>query len=74
MKKLKEIIERVYDTGKMPSKRYSLDGFRQLEHIYDELSTNKKCYFCFYTDMVIPTLKQCGISVREYHLGYLAEV
>jgi len=74
MKKLKNIIEQAYDSGKMPNKRFSIAGFRELEHIYDELSSCKKCYICFFTDMVIPVMKKCGIKVKEYHLGYLAEI
>ena len=37
MKKLKELIDKTYDTGRMPAKNMSLNDFRYLEYIHDEL-------------------------------------
>ena len=34
MKKLKELIDKTYDTGRMPAKNMSLNDFRYLEYIH----------------------------------------
>ena len=56
MKKLKELIDKTYDTGKMPVKNMSLNDFRYLEYIHDELMKGNRVYYCFATEIINPIL------------------
>ena len=72
MKKLKEMIDRTYDTGRMPAKNMSLNDFRYLEYIYETLATGKRVYYCFAVEVINPILQKCGIAFKPHNLGYIA--
>lgn len=72
MKKLKEMIDKTYDTGKMPAKNMSLTDFRYLEYIYGELAKGKRVYYCFAVKVINPILEKCGIKFKPHQLGYIA--
>ena len=72
MKKLKELIDKTYDTGKMPAKNMSLNDFRYLEYIHDELMKGNRVYYCFATEIINPILKKCGIAFKQHNMGYIA--
>lgn len=72
MKKLKELIDKTYDTGRMPVKNMSLSDFRYLEYIHDELMKGNRVYYCFATEIINPILEKCGIKFKPHQLGYIA--
>jgi hypothetical protein len=72
MKKLKELIDKTYDTGKMPVKNMSLNDFRYLEYIHNELMKGNRVYYCFATEIINPILQKCGITFKQHNMGYIA--
>lgn len=71
MKKLKEIIDKAYNFGKLP-KGCHLADFRVLEIVYDDLKNNKES--AFFQGTVKSILDKCGIKTTEYGIGWIATV
>lgn len=71
MKELFKIIEKVYETGKLP-RGYTLSDFRVLECAYMDLV--QYCYTNFITEKCYETLVKCGITVKEKGIGWEATI
>lgn len=69
MKKLFEIIEKVYETGKLP-REYTLADFRVLENVYMDLV--QYCRASFISEKCYKTLAKCGIMAEENGIGWEA--
>lgn len=69
MFKLKELINKTYETGRLP-KGLTVCLFRQLEDIYDELMSNKQSEFA--SSEIKNVLEWCKINVKEKSIGYVA--
>lgn len=75
MKKLYQLIQKTYDTGKMPVKNMPLAAFRYLVAIYNELATNGKSYVNLYSDLILPLLDKCKIKYENTEgLGWVVTV
>lgn len=69
MKDLFKIIEKVYETGKLP-KGYTQVDFRVLENVYMDLV--QYCCANFISEKCYKTLVKCGIAVKENGTGWEA--
>ena len=69
MKKLKALIERAYEVGKLPY-RIPLGSFRILENVYNALSQKQTKEFI--NSDVKMVLDKCGIKTRERGIGWVA--
>lgn len=69
MKKLKALIERAYQVGKLPY-GIPLASFRILENVYDTLSQKQTKEFI--SSDVKMVLDKCGIKTRERGIGWVA--
>lgn len=68
MKKLKALIDKAYESGKLPY-GIPLYSFRVLERIYDALSTRQAKEFI--NGDVKMVLDKCGIKTRERGIGWV---
>jgi hypothetical protein len=68
MKKLKQIIDKAYNEGKIP-RGLSLTDFRLLESIYISL-TEKRSYE-FIQAAILPILDRCKIKYKERGIGWV---
>lgn len=69
MKKLKALIEKAYQVGKLPY-GIPLTSFRILESVYDALSQKQTQEFI--SRDVKMVLDKCGIKTRERGIGWVA--
>lgn len=69
MKELFEVIEKVYETGKLP-RGYTQIDFRVLENVYMDLV--QYCYADFISEKCYKTLIKCKITVKEKGIGWEA--
>lgn len=69
MKKLKALIEKAYQVGKLPY-GIPLTSFRILESVYDALSQKQTQEFI--SRDVKMVLDKCGIKTREHGIGWVA--
>lgn len=69
MKKLKALIEKAYQVGKLPY-GIPLTSFRILESVYDALSQKQTQEFI--SRDVKMVLNKCGIKTREHGIGWVA--
>lgn len=69
MKKLKALIERAYEIGKLPH-RIPLASFQILENVYNALSQKQTKEFI--NSDVKMVLDKCGIKTRERGIGWVA--
>ena len=68
MKKLKALIEKSYEVGKLPY-GIPLYSFRVLESVYDALSQNQTKEFI--NSDVKMVLDKCGIKTKERGIGWV---
>lgn len=68
MKKLRNIIIEVYDSGKLP-KGMTLHGFRVIEIIYEDLLHKRQSEFI--NEEIKPLLERSGLKVKEKGVGWV---
>ena len=68
MKKLKQIIDRGYNEGKIP-RGLSLTDFRLLESIY--ISLTEKRSYDFIQATILPILDRCKIKYKVRGIGWI---
>ena len=68
MKKLKQIIDKAYNEGKIP-RGLSLTDFRLLESIY--ISLTEKHPFEFTQSAILPILNHCKIKYKVRSIGWI---
>ena len=68
MKKLKQIIDRAYNEGKIP-RGLSLLDFRILESIY--INLKEKRSYEFIQAAILPILDRCKIKYKERGIGWI---
>lgn len=71
MEKLNQIINHVYDTGKMP-KGFQLSSFRILEDVYVALLLHQPAEFI--QSEIADLLSKCNIKVQPHGTGWIAYV
>lgn len=69
MEKLRQIINRTYDTGRLP-KGFQPASFRMLEIVYDDLLHHRPTEFI--QSEILDLLQQCKINVQPYRIGWIA--
>lgn len=69
MDEIKQAIDKVYKTGKLP-KDFSLEDFRILELIYRELKQHHKSEFI--QENIKAFLDKCGIKTKAKGIGWEA--
>ena len=68
MKKLRNIIIEVYDSGKLP-KGITLYDFRVIEVIYEDLLHKRQSEFI--NEEIKPLLERSGLKVKEKGVGWV---
>ena len=68
MKKLRNIIIEVYDSGKLP-KGMTLYDFRVIEVIYEDLLHKRQSEFI--NEEIKPLLERSGLKVKEKGVGWV---
>lgn len=69
MKKLHDLIEKVYETGKLP-KCCTITDFYILVYVYNELTAHKRPEFISFS--VKSILENCGIITSPKGIGWIA--
>lgn len=68
MKKLKNIIIEVYDSGKLP-KGMTLYDFREIERVYEDLLFKRQSEFI--NEKIKPLLERLGFKTKERGVGWV---
>lgn len=68
MKKLRNIIIEVYDSGKLP-KGMTLYDFREIERVYEDLLLKRQSEFI--NEKIKPLLERLGFKTKEKGVGWV---
>ena len=68
MKKLRNIIIEVYDSGKLP-KGMTLYDFREIERVYEDLLLKRQSEFI--NEEIKPLLERLGFKTKEKGVGWV---
>ena len=69
MRALEKMIDKVYETGKLP-KGISLSDFRVLEDVYTALKESREAEFINQT--ICDVLTKCRIKTKTHGIGWIA--